>query len=140
MAEKNRLYPHLMPFEIPIWEGFLSLHGSDYDRFDYDVRVGESIVPPPDIDANIADMAVSLAKKRIDAVGWQGSHPTIIEIKTYAGLTAIGQLLSYPLLYAKEFPDQETPGALLVTLRMLPDVAYILSIYEVPYMVITPTS
>jgi hypothetical protein len=138
MAEKNRLYPHLMPLEIPIWEGFLSLHSSEYDRFEYDVRVGESITPPPDVDANIADMAVSLAKKRIDAVGWQGDNPTIIEIKSYAGLTAIGQLMTYPLLYTKEFPDHKPPGVLLVTMRLLPDIEFTLNTYSIPYMVLKP--
>lgn len=133
MADKNRLYPHLMPREIPIWESWLSAHPDEYDRYEYDVRVGESIIPPPDLDANLADMAVSLAKKRIDVIGWRGQAPTIIEIKDYAGLTAIGQLISYPLLFTLEFPTVQPPDVRLVTARLLPDVGNILQILGVPY-------
>lgn len=128
-----------MTFEIPIWEAWLQLHDSEYDRFDYDVRVGESITPPPDVDANIATMAVDLAKKRIDVVAWKAGKPTIIEIKDYAGLTAVGQLVSYPLLFIKEFPSVQSPDMMLIASRLLPDIAYILDTYEIPYEIIIPT-
>ncbi len=126
-----------MPFEIPIWEAWLISHREDYDRFVYDVRVGESIIPPPDVDANIADMAVSLAKKRIDVVAYKADQPTVIEIKLYAGLTAIGQLVTYPILFALEFPEVPKPRVLLVAARMLPDVATILDVFQIPYDVVT---
>lgn len=126
-----------MPFEIPIWEAWLINHRQDYDHFEYDVRVGESVIPPPGVDANIADMAVSLAKKRIDVVGYQAGNPTVIEIKLYAGLTAIGQLVTYPILFAFEFPEVPKPKVLLVTARMLPDIATILDVFQIPYDVVT---
>jgi hypothetical protein len=127
-----------MAYEIPIWQDWLALHEKEYDRFEYDVRVGESIIPPPDIDANIASMAIDLAKKRIDVVAWKGNSPTIIEIKDFAGLTAIGQLVSYPILFVNEFPDAMPPSILLVAARLLPDVAFILDTYGIPFEVIQP--
>jgi len=63
MADKNKLYPHLMPREIIIWEKWLELNQQRFELYEYDIRVGESIIPPPNIDANIAQMAVDLAKK-----------------------------------------------------------------------------
>jgi len=138
MSNKNKLFPHLMPHEIPIWEAWLDIHEHDYDTYEYDVRVGESITPPPDVDANIATMAVDLAKKRIDVVAWLNNKPTIIEIKDYAGLTAIGQLVSYPLLFIKEFPESLPPDIKLIASRLLPDVAYILTTYEIPFEIIKP--
>ncbi len=133
MANKNRLYPHLMPREIPIWEAWLQENKDKYDKFEYDVRVGESIVPPPGLDANIAEMAVSLAKKRIDVVAFKDGNPLIIEIKDYAGLTAIGQLVSYPLLYIDEFPESPKPGIMLLAQRLLPDVARILEFFGIAW-------
>jgi hypothetical protein len=126
-----------MPFEIPIWQKFLDLNPGRFDTYEYDVRVGEGITPPPNLDANIADMAVSLAKKRIDVIGVKDSIPTIIEIKDYAGLTAVGQLVSYPLLFSREFPEAPTPGILLITRRLLPDVAYVLDWFQIPFEIIT---
>lgn len=136
MAEKNRLYPHLMPGEIPIWEAWLEDHKSDFDRFNYDVRVGESIIPPPHLDANLADMAVSLAKKRIDVVGYKGNDPTVIEIKPYAGLTTLGQLLAYPVLYRWEFPGMPPPKVLLITPRLMPDMANLFYAFEIPFNIV----
>lgn len=138
MGEKNRLYPHLMPREIPIWESWLQDFPDRFDRYDYDVRVGESIIPPPDVDANMAEMAVSLAKKRIDVVGWKGENPSIIEIKEYSGLTAIGQLIAYPILFVREFPTIPPPDVILITGRILPDVGNILDILGIPYFVLAP--
>ncbi len=137
MALLNRLYPHLMPTEIPIWEQWLKTYEQEYNRFDYDVRVGESITPPPTVDANICAMAVSLAKKRIDVVGWKNDQPTIIEIKDYVGLTALGQMFSYPLLYQWEFPETKPPELLLIATRFLPDTKTILDFYTIPYIEIT---
>lgn len=127
-----------MPAEIPIWEAWLLIHKEEFDRYEYDVRVGESIVPPPDVDANIATMAVDLAKKRIDVVAYKGEDPTIIEIKEYAGLTALGQLLAYPILFVNEFPQQPAPDVRLITARFVPDIAYILGILGVPYNIVKP--
>lgn len=123
-----------MPSEIPVWEQWLKTHKKEYDHFDYDVRVGESITPAPHVDANIASMAVSLAKKRIDAVGWQGDQPTIIEIKDFVGLTALGQMFSYPLLYQWEFPETKPPEILLIATRYLPDTKKILDYFTIPYI------
>ncbi len=131
MASKNRLYPHLMPGEIPIWEAWLETHHGQYDSFTYDVRVGESIVPPPDLEANLHDMAVSLAKKRIDVVARKAGQPTIIEIKQYAGLTALGQLFAYPVLYAWEFPQEPPTKVLLVAQRILPDIGKLLEAFDI---------
>jgi len=127
-----------MPFEIPIWEKWLSLHEGEYTSFSYDIRVGESILPPPGLDANIAEMAVSLTKKRIDVVAWNGPNPTIIEIKDYAGLTAIGQLISYPILFTREFPESPQPAVMLIAKQLMPDVAFVLDFFEIPYEIVVP--
>ena len=137
MADKNKLYPHLMPREIIIWEKWLELNQQRFELYEYDIRVGESIIPPPNIDANIAQMAVDLAKKRIDVLASTAGQPTIIEIKDWAGLTAVGQLLSYPLLFAREFPEAPGPAVLLIATRLTPDIGFILDTYQIPYELVT---
>ena len=48
-------------------------------------------------------MADALLKKRIDAVSRKENIVHIFEVKPDAGLGAIGQLLSYEILYRQEF-------------------------------------
>lgn len=107
MANKNRLYPHLLPVDIPVWERFLAEHRADYTRIDYDVRVGKGRDPGSEYDDNIRKMGIDLSMRRIDAVGYTPNFIHIIEITRVASLRAIGQLTSYPLLYEATYqPDR----------------------------------
>ncbi len=103
MGTKNRLYPHLMPDDIDVWERFLDHFGDLYTHFDYDVRVG--IGRPADAaePTGIRKMALDLSQRRIDAVGHTPQASTVIEITTGIGFKAIGQIQVYPRLYRQTF-------------------------------------
>jgi len=103
MTWKNNLYPHLLPEDIKVWEAFLDKHRGQFGRFDYDVRVGQGRDPGEIFSPEIRQMGVDLSQRRIDAVGYGASEIWIIEITTSAGLKAVGQLLSYPVLYYDRF-------------------------------------
>lgn len=103
MAIKNRLYPHLLPVDIEVWERWLAQYGAAYDNFDYDVRVGDGRDPGESYSANIRQMGIDLSQRRIDAVGHQPGQITIIEITRSAGLKTIGQTMAYPVLYRRKF-------------------------------------
>jgi len=137
-------YPGLLPREIIIFREWLRLHERDFDRFDYNVRVGDGFDPGPAFDAATRRMAIANSQKRIDAVAWQGSAVTLIEVKDRAGLSAIGQLIGYrplwqqtasDLLSGRRLPADEdwqfeivrrrpatVPELLLVTNRLQPDL------------------
>lgn len=138
MSNKNRLYPHLLPEDIILWERFLTLHGQEFSHFDYDIRVGNGR-PAGDIyPENIRQMALDLSMRRIDAIGHTPTELYIIEVTTSAGLKAIGQLITYPLLYQQTFGPTKPLHPLLVTESLQPDVLPALEAHAIDYLILTP--
>jgi hypothetical protein len=87
-----------------IWGKFLASHGKDYDRFDYDLRVGSGISPSGEVPELFQKDYKDLTKKRIDAVGYKNNLATIFEVKQRANFSAIGQLLGYGMLFREDYP------------------------------------
>lgn len=136
MAIKNRFFPHMMPEEIPIWERYLADHESEYDTITYDVKVGTPVTVPDEIDAKVADGARLLSMKRIDAIGWKMGVPTIIEVKLIIGMKAIGQIITYPILYAKQAARREIPDVLIVGEQLGTDMKLVLDLMEIPFILV----
>jgi len=95
-------YPHMLPNETVIWDRFLKRHGDYFEGFEYDVRVGEGIGEPVNLVEPWRSAAIALSRKRIDAVGRRGQEVWLFEVKPEAGLSAIGQLMAYKVLYEDE--------------------------------------
>lgn len=136
MAFKNRFYPHLLPYDIPVWERYLASHGDQYIKIEYDVRVGEGSRPPRDLPDNIRQMWVDLSKKRIDAVAWRLDKIVLIEITRRAGMKAIGQLRTYPILYNLTYKPFLPAEPLLVAEQLLPDIKPALAENNIPYILL----
>lgn len=107
-------FPALQVDEILVWRAWLAQHQAEYDRFDYNVRLGTDVDPGPDFPDNIRKAAIALNSLRVDAVGYQGLTPTIFEVKRRAGPQNIGQLLTYKHLWAAAFPISPAPALVLV--------------------------
>lgn len=127
MARKNRLYPHLLPDNIELWERWLDDHAKEYTSFDYDVRVGQGQIIDQDLPDNIRRMAMDLSQRRIDAVGHTDSHIDIIEICKSAGLRAIGQMIGYPQLYQELYNPTKPLRRVLVAETLQPDIEPLLT-------------
>jgi hypothetical protein len=138
MALLNALYPHILPADIPVWQRYLAAHPETPADIDYDVRVGVTQDPGPAFPDNIRQMAITLAYKRIDAVIPLAGQTLIIEITRRAGLKAVGQLITYPLLYALKYPQAPTPTPLLVAEELLPDTETALIAYGIKYELYPP--
>lgn len=115
-------YPGLLPREILILNAWFKLHEADYDRYDFNVRVGKGSDPGPAWPEEIRRMAIMNTQKRLDMVAYKGSSATIAEIKDRAGASAIGQLLVYRPLFQADHPEYGKPALLLITNRMSPDL------------------
>lgn len=114
MSEKNKQFPHLLPHEIRLWEEFLSRHELLYQRFEYDVHVGELDERQKRLTGEWKKGAEAVYLKRIDVVGFQPDRITIFEVKPHAGLGALGQILGYLDLYQDKFdPNSELVGAIV---------------------------
>jgi len=132
----QRKYPHMLPNDIEIWDTFLTQNPSIFDRFDYDVRVGEGYGISEDDPQWKQDLTAALTKFRIDVIGWSDGSPTIIEVKPYCGLSCLGQLLGYRFFWRKENPGAPAVNLLAVTDKTTPDIRLLFSslninVYEI---------
>jgi hypothetical protein len=114
----------MMPREILIWQAWLRSNQLSYDTYDYNVRVGSGYDPGPGWPQNTRSMWIANTRKRIDVVAWQGSIPTVIEVKDRAGAAAIGQLTTYRPIWLAQFPDLPPANFALVCNRTQPDIPF----------------
>ena len=124
-------FPGLIPREVLVLRAWLKLHESEYDRFDYNVRVGPGEDPGPTYPENLRRMAIMNSQKRIDAVGFKGTQPWIIEVKERARSNAIGQLVTLDALWRQDHPFDNPPVMLLVANSLAPDVPITLARYGI---------
>tara|TARA_Y100000310_G_C20665995_1_gene807525 strand:- start:1229 stop:1654 length:426 start_codon:yes stop_codon:yes gene_type:complete len=124
--EKLTKYPHMSKDEIPIWERFLEEHASNFESFDYDVRVGEGEPPSEALNDKEKAMAKALSQKRIDAVGYTPDTIYLFEVKARAGMSALGQIISYRRLYEMTQQPQLQIKAVIVCERIDADLASII--------------
>ena len=124
-------YPHMLPRDKFLWDRFLGIHGKYFDRFDYDIHVGEGIGKIYGYPENIQRMAKLLTQKRIDAVGYHGDEVWVFEIKPHAGLSALGQVTAYEALWNKQFPDQKVYRKAIVTDFVDQDIRYMCQLHNI---------
>ena len=121
----------MMPNDIALWERFLTQHKDLFDRIDYDLHVGTGYGYSEDDPEWRINLASALTQFRIDAVGWSGSQPTIIEVKPYAGLSALGQVLGYQFFFHFANPEFPTPNLAVVTDGTTGDIRGLYDFYKV---------
>lgn len=107
-------FPGLLPEEILVLRAWLTLNQQNYDRFDYNMRIGQGTDPGPTFSDAVRKQAIANTQLRIDAVAWQGNTPTIIEVKRRATASNVGQILTYQSVWEQEFPAGPAPILRLV--------------------------
>jgi len=111
----QKKYPHMMPADILIWSRYLSSDPFPDASVAYDLHVGTPAGPLEGLSPEYERMAAALSTKRIDAVVYKPRSTLIVEVKPYAGAGAIGQVLTYRLLYERDFPGCHVPIPVIVT-------------------------
>lgn len=134
--EKLVRYPHLMVGDVEIWERYLDLHAKEWTGFRYDVRVGSGAEELPEAPEYLRRMALALTEKRIDVLGEKGQELWIIEVKPNAMLSAVGQVLSYQVLFEDRFPEQRKPYLMIVTDRIGPDIDSLCQKFNISLVVV----
>lgn len=103
-------YPHMLQEDNEVWSKFLEQNFERLTEVWYDVRVGQ----PVELDGDASDMekkiAAGLTRKRIDVVAISGGNYWVIEVKPYASMLALGQVISYARLFALQY---ETRGRVI---------------------------
>lgn len=126
MEVDRHKFPGMAPREIIIFKAWLALHQDEYNKFEYNVRVGNGIDPGPQYPAIYRQQYIQNTQKRIDVVAWQSVAPTIIEVKDRATASSMSQILTYAALWPLTFPQTPAPKLLLVTNRVAADMPMVL--------------
>lgn len=108
-------YPHMAPADVHLWEKFIRAQPGAFEFCTYDVPVGEAPAwLDVENDPEAAKQAI-LYKKKIDVVAEINGTTYIIEVKPFAGSKALGQLMSYELLYKDQHPETERIVKTIIT-------------------------
>lgn len=143
----RRHFPGLIPVESQLWRIWLQDHEGDYDRFEYNVHVGEGInIAPRSLEADpalqekIRKQFQQATQKKIDAVGFQADAMTIFEVEERPGTRALGQLLTYRELLHKQRPPTAPTTLGLVARRLGTDMRTVFERSEVKiWLVVLPS-
>jgi hypothetical protein len=108
-------YPGLRPDEAAVLRDWLAVHQGEWDRFDYNVRVGEGTDPGPAYADEIRKSYIMSTQMRVDVVAWRGGRPTLIEVKYRASAAALGQLAVYAHHYSQTFPAYPNPALMVIS-------------------------
>lgn len=96
-------YPHLVGSDIEIWDQWIRLYGHNFTGMDYDVHVGQGLEPDPDSPYPNQVMWTHITQKRIDVLAYRPTSTWLIEVKDRPTVAAIGQVISYSILYQADF-------------------------------------
>ena len=107
-------YPGMRAREADVMRRWLKLHEQEYDRFDYNVRIGASRDPGPQYPDYVRTTARVSSQLRMDAVAWKGEQVTLLELKNSAWPSAVQQLALYGAVWAAEHPSLPKPKLLVV--------------------------
>jgi hypothetical protein len=96
--------------EILIWKNWLYQNSTRFDRYEYNVRLGEGVDPGPSYPDSSRRMWIANSMKRVDVVAVKGERVTIIEVEENPGLTAFGQLTGYLTLWQNRIANGGPPA------------------------------
>lgn len=134
----GKLYPHLLPKDCILWQRFIDSQHNNFLHFDYDVRVGPRLDPGDQYPQHLRQMWGDLTQRRVDAVGHKADSITIIEISLEAGLTQIGQLEVYPILYAQSYPGTPPISVLLICEILQTGILECIQAKSIPHFILPP--
>lgn len=93
-----------------VWTKFLKTDAFRVKELWYDVRVGMAVSLPVGASDRDKRIAAGLTRKRIDVICLVGGGYWVVEIKPYASMLAVGQVISYTRLFALEY---SVPGQII---------------------------
>jgi len=89
--------------DTEVWSKYLSAPIVPIKAVWYDVRVGKPVQLPGGASQMELQIAAGLTRKRIDVIAAVGSGFWVIEVKPFASMLALGQIISYRHLFVQEY-------------------------------------
>ena len=133
---KKSWYDNLRENETEIWNRFIEKYPDAYDEVIYNLHLGEGAVIPTGTEENVARDFKLLTQYKVDVVGFNQNGVDIIEIKPYAGASAIGQVISYSELYKKGVDPSATPNLVILTDQLRPDTEILAKTLNIKIIVV----
>ncbi|MBA7479872.1 hypothetical protein ES707_15313 [subsurface metagenome] len=96
-------YPHMMAEDTDVWTRYLKDPITPIREVWYDVHVGRPVSLPVGADALTRRVAAGVTRKRIDVVCRVGGGFWVVEVKPFANMLALGQVISYYRLLVTEY-------------------------------------
>lgn len=124
-------YPHMLPREIAIWDRFIEEYGLPEGTVDYDVHLGEGAEVDPSWPSWMVSMVKRLSTHRADVVVSRTHEVLIVEMKSVAGMGAVGQLVGYEALWLRQEGTDRPVRLLCVCERLEADIRAVFQFYEI---------
>ena len=124
-------YPHMLPHETRVWDRYIEEHGLPEGVVEYDYHLGEGVTPDPSWPEWMVRMVKQLSTHRADVIVIRPREVVIVEVKSIAGMGAVGQLLGYEALWIRQEGMERAVRLLLVCERVEADMLDVFGFYEV---------
>jgi len=96
-------YPHMLAEDVRVWTKFLRTDAHRIREVWYDIRVGMPVLLGVGASEMEYKIARGLTRKRIDVVCSVEGGTWVVEVKPYANMYAMGQVLTYVRLFEQEY-------------------------------------
>jgi hypothetical protein len=115
ITQATRLkFPGMRPSEANLMRRWLALHEHEYDRFDYNVRIGAARDPGTQYPDWVRKAARDCSQLRMDCIAFTAQQATIIELKNVAYPNSAQQLALYGAVWYSDSVGLAKPLLLLV--------------------------
>ena len=94
--------PHMLAPDVPVWWRFLEKYGSYFLNLYYDSLLGGPFLSAEEEKDPLQKMWRYNTSKRADAIAELSTETWLIEVASYPGLRAVGQLQVYQTLWIED--------------------------------------
>ncbi|MBA7540029.1 hypothetical protein ES705_32318 [subsurface metagenome] len=115
-------YPHMLAEDTEVWSKYLAAPVHRITEVWYDLHVGGPVAGVKPEDKLGMRIASGITRKRIDVVARVGGGWWVVEIKPFASMLALGQVLSYTRMFIEEYRPIEEVKSVVVCDAVDPDL------------------
>lgn len=119
--------PGALDSETALVKRWLRDHGSNYQGFDFNVRVGRGNTPPANLPEPYRSQAIDASRRIVDVVAYLPTAVDLHEVKGRADPCSVGQLRAYSWLWNRDRPDMPVAGWGVICALLDDDMAFVLA-------------
>lgn len=128
--------PHLLEVDTPVWYRFLENHRPETLNLYYDVLLGMHNMTRGQLKDSMQRMWYYANAKRVDAVIETPTEIWLIEVSNILAIRAIGQALSYSVMYSQDPIVRKIERPILVGEQMDADLLGVAGKYGITVFLI----